>query len=210
MRFREYALQHAESWYLYAREVRGREAGNGSIYFVTGSDKSKSWGIASFSNVPGSFTLTFTPRPIEGTHRDYSFSWEESSLAATNSGPRPIEYFDEARDRPQNQCTFIRGFKVSLSRGLWARLWGRTAGVSTITDVKADNMMSSGSFFPFGWGQSWLGGIFPNSSGQGYRVNKPSEEELSSDPGPDVIVASDFQTQFRVSTAPLASYRTTI
>ncbi|KAJ7800335.1 hypothetical protein B0H13DRAFT_1534572, partial [Mycena leptocephala] len=45
---RRHAAKHAESWYRYVNETRGRELVNGSLYLVTGCEKAKSWGIASF------------------------------------------------------------------------------------------------------------------------------------------------------------------
>ncbi|KAF5369028.1 hypothetical protein D9758_003117 [Tetrapyrgos nigripes] len=47
--FRQYAHRHCESWYRFA-ESRGIEVENGSLYFVTGYDKTSSWENAVFSN----------------------------------------------------------------------------------------------------------------------------------------------------------------
>jgi len=206
-RFREYAVQNAESWYNYVNGPRGREAENGSIYLVTGCDKSKSWGVASFSDVSGSFTLTFIPAS-EGGNDNCGFYWEQASLATTNSGPIPIEYFDSPQDRPQNQCTFIRGFKVSLSEGLWATLLGRTSMATTIVDAKPDDILSRSSFVPFHGGGSWFRGFFSNFGGQGSWGNEHASEGPASDetgtiaPGGDVITTSDFPPTSYVSTTP--------
>ncbi|KAJ7726670.1 hypothetical protein B0H14DRAFT_2183835, partial [Mycena olivaceomarginata] len=43
-----YAVKHAESWYKYARETRGRELGNSSLLLITGCEKARSWGMATF------------------------------------------------------------------------------------------------------------------------------------------------------------------
>ncbi|KAF8199273.1 hypothetical protein K438DRAFT_1524429, partial [Mycena galopus ATCC 62051] len=45
---RQYAAKHAESWYKYANQKRGRGLVNGGLYLVTGWEKAKSWGMASF------------------------------------------------------------------------------------------------------------------------------------------------------------------
>ncbi|KAJ7922296.1 hypothetical protein B0H13DRAFT_2411034, partial [Mycena leptocephala] len=45
---RQYAAKHAESWYKYVNETRGRGLVNGSLYLITGCEKAKSWGMASF------------------------------------------------------------------------------------------------------------------------------------------------------------------
>ncbi|KAJ7708866.1 hypothetical protein B0H17DRAFT_971465, partial [Mycena rosella] len=47
---RQYAAQNAESWYRYINGARGRGLGNGSLYLVTGCEKTQSWGMASFDN----------------------------------------------------------------------------------------------------------------------------------------------------------------
>jgi hypothetical protein len=212
-RFREYAVQNAESWYNYVNGPRGREAENGSVYLITGCDKSKSWGVASFSDVSGSFTLTFIPA-TEGGHDNSVFYWEQASLATTNSGPIPVEYFDGAQDRPQNQCTFIRGFKVSLSEGLWATLFGRTPMATTIVDAKPDDILSRSSFVPFHGGGSWFRGFFSNSGGQGSRGNEQASEGSASDVtgsialAGNVIMTSDFPPTSYVSAIPTTVHLT--
>ncbi|KAJ7707389.1 hypothetical protein B0H17DRAFT_871953, partial [Mycena rosella] len=47
---RQYAAENAENWYRYINCARGRGLANGSLYLVTGSEKSRSWGMASFNN----------------------------------------------------------------------------------------------------------------------------------------------------------------
>ncbi|KAJ7471386.1 hypothetical protein B0H11DRAFT_2433262, partial [Mycena galericulata] len=45
---RRYAAANADSWYKYANGPRGRGLTNGSLYLVTGCEKSRSWGMAAF------------------------------------------------------------------------------------------------------------------------------------------------------------------
>ncbi|KAJ7081759.1 hypothetical protein B0H15DRAFT_749167, partial [Mycena belliarum] len=42
---RQYASKNAESWYRHVNGARGRGLANGSLYLVTGCEKSRSWGI---------------------------------------------------------------------------------------------------------------------------------------------------------------------
>ncbi|KAJ7889645.1 hypothetical protein B0H13DRAFT_1626682, partial [Mycena leptocephala] len=60
---RRYATKHAESWYKYANETRGRGLVNGSLYLVTGCEKAQSWGMATFHDVSlqNEFQLSFRP-----------------------------------------------------------------------------------------------------------------------------------------------------
>lgn len=136
--FQEYASRNAINWYVYANGTRGCQAKNGSIYLVTGCDKGKSWGVAAFSNVTGRdrFSLQFTaPQAMIG-QPDRLYSWQGSSLAKTRAGPMPVDYLEGTHDRAQNQCLFLRGFRVALGRGVWANLLGPT-GISRIEDIKA-------------------------------------------------------------------------
>ncbi|KAF9256485.1 hypothetical protein L218DRAFT_194165 [Marasmius fiardii PR-910] len=48
--FREYAEKNYDSWYRFLHERRGMEVEDGSIYFLTGFDKTDCWEIAVFSN----------------------------------------------------------------------------------------------------------------------------------------------------------------
>jgi hypothetical protein len=199
--FRKYATDNVESWYRFANGTLGREAENGSIYLVTGCDKTKSWGVASFSNVSGNFALNFTASPTEDT-----YSWEEAGFATINSGPVPIEYLHGSQERPSNQCTFIRGFMPSLSPGLWASLWGQTAVVSVIEDSKSDDIFSRSGVVPFGSGGSWFGQLFRSSRSQG---NQDAREESATNEngartrGGDVIMASDILPTSYVRAAPI-------
>ncbi|KAJ7686067.1 hypothetical protein B0H17DRAFT_907284, partial [Mycena rosella] len=58
---RRYASEHAESWYKYINGARGRGLANGSLYLVTGCEKSRSWGMAAFQDVTTepTFQLSF-------------------------------------------------------------------------------------------------------------------------------------------------------
>jgi hypothetical protein len=196
MSFREYAVRNAEAWYKYVNGPRGREAANGSIYLVTGCDKGKSWGVASFCNaaIRESFSLAFTAAAVGGVDAGHTYYWGQSAFATTRAGPMPL---NNICDRAQNQCTFIRGFKISLGEGAWTKLF-RPVEVSKIVDATADDILSKSSFVPFRDGTSWLSGLFYNSGGRSSRGNEQasdspdSEERGSLDPGDGVIVVSDF------------------
>ncbi|KAJ7822057.1 hypothetical protein B0H14DRAFT_2370973 [Mycena olivaceomarginata] len=59
---RRYAARHAESWYKYVNETRGRGLANGSLYLVTGWEKADSWGMASYHNaIPTSIRTQLIP-----------------------------------------------------------------------------------------------------------------------------------------------------
>ncbi|KAJ6574272.1 hypothetical protein B0H19DRAFT_902903, partial [Mycena capillaripes] len=45
---RLHATKHAASWYKYINGPRGRGLANGELYVVTGAEKTRSWGMASY------------------------------------------------------------------------------------------------------------------------------------------------------------------
>ncbi|KAJ7363019.1 hypothetical protein DFH08DRAFT_654935, partial [Mycena albidolilacea] len=46
-----HAVKYAQSWYKYVRETRGCKLQNGSLLLITGCEKARSWGIASFHHL---------------------------------------------------------------------------------------------------------------------------------------------------------------
>ncbi|KZP15418.1 hypothetical protein FIBSPDRAFT_750151, partial [Athelia psychrophila] len=48
---RAYSIENAPSWYTFINGTLGREAPNGSLYVVTGCDKSATWGIATNAEI---------------------------------------------------------------------------------------------------------------------------------------------------------------
>ncbi|KIK60349.1 hypothetical protein GYMLUDRAFT_200447 [Collybiopsis luxurians FD-317 M1] len=104
--FRQYATRNAHRWFTYVEEARGRESEDLSLYIITGSDRSSSFGVASFLNVQDQeFRLRFN---IDD--RSHAHSWSRHHYAESRSGPR----FDPlAADRPVNQNIFLRGFKIN-------------------------------------------------------------------------------------------------
>ncbi|KAJ7646642.1 hypothetical protein FB45DRAFT_998093 [Roridomyces roridus] len=118
---RKYAAEHAESWYKYVNGTRGRELCNGSLLLVTGYEKAKSWGTATFRDVvTGSnehFHLAF--KPTADAASGYKYRWQ-TGPARQKHGDAPL--FDNT---PLNQTTFIHAFTISLGEGIWGRLFGR-------------------------------------------------------------------------------------
>ncbi|KAJ6507861.1 hypothetical protein C8R47DRAFT_966449, partial [Mycena vitilis] len=146
---RRYTAKHAESWYKHVNGTRGRELANGGLYLITGCEKAKSWGIASFHDVSveNEFSLTFGPTvDAEAGHR---YRWQGSHCRHKHADAPPV---DEA---PLNQTTFIHAFAISLSEGLWGKLFGDVE-ICQLTDAPGCSD-KSGRFVPYGsQGSSWL------------------------------------------------------
>jgi hypothetical protein len=121
-RFRHYAIKNALRWYEFVNNTLGREAPNGSLYLVTGCDKSTTWGIASASSASetNSISLRFTAAKTIAAGAMYTYSWQTSCPATVRIGPNTCDN----PNPPQNQCNFLRGFKISIREGPMAAIKG--------------------------------------------------------------------------------------
>ncbi|KAJ7136669.1 hypothetical protein C8R44DRAFT_361021 [Mycena epipterygia] len=160
---RRYAAEHADNWYRYINGVRGRELENGSLYLITGCEKSQSWGIASFQHVADEFSLAFElTTDGDDAAPVLQHCWQRGTPAFTkNSAPMRSNGI-----RPRNQTTFIQGFKIALGLGIWARIFGQSE-VSEFVDFGSNSGNNSGGFVPYSSQNSqfsWTLGIFRGSS----------------------------------------------
>ncbi|KAJ6480786.1 hypothetical protein C8R47DRAFT_1074173 [Mycena vitilis] len=130
---RKYAAKHADTWYKYINGPRGRGLKNGDLYLVTGTEKTCSWGMASYQTVRDQFRLVFRPTAAAGTtynrYRWGGFAGQENPSIRKSHDP-------PAANNPWNQTTFIRGLSISLPTGLWGRLFGEVQTVF-ITDFQS-------------------------------------------------------------------------
>jgi hypothetical protein len=156
---RRYAVRNAESWYKYINETRGRGIANGALYLITGCEKSRSGGMASFQNVaPGAeFQLSFRPTTTADAGFKYRFN---------RGTPTRTKQFDDSVQggHTLNQTTFLHGFSISLGEGIWGKLFGVT--ISEITDSQMQSSRSD--FVPFGLQGSlfsWSLSIFNGGGG---------------------------------------------
>ncbi|KAK0493315.1 hypothetical protein EDD18DRAFT_1464838 [Armillaria luteobubalina] len=103
---RNYALEHAREWYEYINGPNlGREVPNGTLYFVTGCDKTTAWESAAISKPSdlSKFSTEFLVGGLTEGRMASSSSW--STNGWTNSTDAP---------QPENQAVFIRGFTISV------------------------------------------------------------------------------------------------
>ena len=139
--FQEYASRNADNWYKYANGIRGRQARNGSIYLITGCDKSESWGVAAFTNVTRSdgFFLKFATWMTEFGPLRF---WQASSVAKTRTGPITANSTQGTHGRAKNQCLFLRGFRIAMGKGPTADLDAET-NISRIQDIDTDDIFTA-------------------------------------------------------------------
>ncbi|KAL0573105.1 hypothetical protein V5O48_008857 [Marasmius crinis-equi] len=141
--FRQYAMEHAVSWYQFVNECHGREAQNGAVYFITGFDKADCWENAVVNNTSRerSCELKFMPGiGVEGGLRLSQSSIMQSSVSSRCS----------SGDTTKNQSTFIRGFRVTLRHGIWGRLFGAPIVSSIYDSGRKDILGRKGGGPPFG------------------------------------------------------------
>jgi hypothetical protein len=116
-KLRNLALRCGLSWYMYANVNQGRMARNDSLYLVTGCDKANSWGIASWHNEVdhSEISFTFTTSQLADGHFSYTYSREIYSPATVRVSPEPPA-------NNENQCIFLRGFKITIRESVLAKM----------------------------------------------------------------------------------------
>ena len=125
-RFRKYAAANVADWYKFVNGHRGREAENGDVHLVVGSDKTTSWGIATFVNQTQQNSCRLKFCPSEGDSAS-TYTWSENS-GATDVRAGPDSGVSDAlrieSDPPdfqfENQCLFVRTLNITLTDDVWA------------------------------------------------------------------------------------------
>ncbi|KAJ7649897.1 hypothetical protein FB45DRAFT_886302, partial [Roridomyces roridus] len=176
---RNYAAKNAESWYKYVNGTRGRELKNGTLYLVTGWEKSASWGIATFHDVispRNELQLAF--RPTADRSVGHRYRWQTC--------PARHKYADPpgGNDHCLNQTTFIHGFSISLGETFWQRLFG---GISMCSLADSQLLTSPSDFVPFGFQRSVFSWSFDfagssTTGGKSRAEAKVTTSDLSSAP----------------------------
>ncbi len=119
---KEYAIANGADWYTYvnSRDYLAREASNGTLYLVTGCDKTDSWGLAAVGKPSHSRSvrLSFIAAGMAGGVVRGAHTWSSNFSADTRVHPLPSIQYSYPVDR-ENQCIFARGFTISLSHSLF-------------------------------------------------------------------------------------------
>ncbi|KAJ7167828.1 hypothetical protein C8R46DRAFT_1094262 [Mycena filopes] len=122
---RRYVISRAENWYRHGIVHRGRRILNGSLYFVTGTEKTAAWGKATYLQLThGSTCMHLLP-----TDQPNQYYWQHSPASATTE--------TSASDHI-NYCLFLHGFKI----GLGDRTWSNVTGQSRTSLPKHDQNLS--------------------------------------------------------------------
>ncbi|KIK52188.1 hypothetical protein GYMLUDRAFT_50052 [Collybiopsis luxurians FD-317 M1] len=129
-KFYQLAAECAHSWYDFVNGPLARGVRNNSIYLVTGCDKARAWGVASFTDAPAdSVSLDFVPRLTQNGAREYWF--RNCDFAASSSGT--------SHDTNPAGCVFLRGFKVAVRSSQFTRRQSNFQ-VAYISKLEADEL----------------------------------------------------------------------
>ncbi|ESK83813.1 hypothetical protein Moror_13544 [Moniliophthora roreri MCA 2997] len=199
-RFRDYARKHAKQWFQYAEEIRRREFPpdrDPSLYLVTGCEKCSAWGITSFFN-PQPTKLVIIPFNTANVDKGQAggsnvYSWGYDSRCTTKCHPDADDLGWKGSPL-QNQCVFLRGFKVTKKREAEVKVRDITdegAKAEKILDILQSECitnhsasLSSGPHLPSsGWasGSRSSNGQVRDSSGSGSESLWPSGAFLEID-----------------------------
>ncbi|KAJ3511904.1 hypothetical protein NLJ89_g3841 [Agrocybe chaxingu] len=195
-RFREYIAVHAENWYKFVNVPRGREAQNGDVRLVIGSDKTTGWGMATFSSTTeeqSNVRLQFSALGGRGQQSSGPmYTWEHLGSAEARVGPDASENEElgATAARPlRNQCLFMRTLSVTLAEETWKRLRSENfetetgSSSSATTDCQSSNPPTGQSGGSSGMPYS---NIVASSGGRQGSSSLPNDSEPT--PNTNVIV----------------------
>lgn len=134
---------------------------NGSLYLVTGCDKATTWGAAAYSNHSqnGEVNIKFVALEALGTGGSARYRFDTHHAVAWRVAPRP---HPDIGPEKENQCLFIRGFKIAIRQGILAKVFGPAQMFNVIDTRDKDSS--------FGRNLSRRGRI-PFSSQRGHSVS---------------------------------------
>ncbi|KAE9398958.1 hypothetical protein BT96DRAFT_882533 [Gymnopus androsaceus JB14] len=132
--FYDYAVECAQSWYAHVNEPMARGVHNGALYLVTGFDKARAWGVASFIDAnPGTVSLDFVPGALSnvGGHPTYWFSKHNCASASSDAD----NVFGN-----QSGCVFLRGFKIAVRHNPFTNIPKFCSSVKYISDLDVEEL----------------------------------------------------------------------
>ncbi|TRM64883.1 hypothetical protein BD626DRAFT_236973 [Schizophyllum amplum] len=131
---------HGLSWYKYALGDRGWQFNNGELYLITGVDKAALWGALAFRELQRSHSVSFHATAIQqiGLGLRHEYQWHHLTGQSARSGPDARAVLSSDGTPIENQCVFLRGYRIMARDELWRRMSG--------TGIKVVNFTRPGSF----------------------------------------------------------------
>ncbi|KAH9032021.1 hypothetical protein EDB85DRAFT_2114962 [Lactarius pseudohatsudake] len=113
--FRKWILKHIDSWLAFAHEL-GVGIEMEDIVLVTGCHRTKSWTNTVLNEVQTNVQLSLG---VQVGASGASVTWQNSNLQIQGA---TVCYGPNGEDLPENQCIFIRGFRVKRYFGIIPRI----------------------------------------------------------------------------------------
>ncbi|PPQ84962.1 hypothetical protein CVT25_004475 [Psilocybe cyanescens] len=172
----EYAIKYAIPWYQYLNQVKRRGAKNGSLFLVTGCDKSHSWGLAAGTpHRQSTVSFGITLGPVASGTASIRASWRSiggvESRQYPQSGSAITEYM--------NQCVFARGFTIGINQNFFTK---KLVGPARVKPIDS----SSKSFPGIGNDSPFLPSLWRGTSDEQSTSQNPANE-----PGPGDLLDSE-------------------
>ncbi|KAK7030248.1 SCF ubiquitin ligase complex subunit cdc4 [Paramarasmius palmivorus] len=173
--FREYAQTHAANWYQFVNDTLGRDAENGSIYLVTGFDKSDSWENAVFDS-------SYSSQSCSLVFESMGVATGRMKLSRSSILQSSVRHRCSAPNARHNQALFIRGFRISLRQGLSALVRGEVKVASTYKSPAKD-ILGSTPRFSQSRSSSMTQSAGASGSGSGSRGSSNTDAASGDSPG---------------------------
>jgi hypothetical protein len=173
--FRSHAITHGISWYKFANNKLHRRLPNGSLYLITGTDKTNSWMVGAFSGVPSGDQVSLhlsVAGSVEGSN-SFTYSWATSCAPAQRTGPRKdgadrlsqedldaigrddAVFQGDAPDG-RDQCAFLRGYRIMLNRDVTDSGEVRLdTNALPIKDASPEDVSATTNYVPFAGSSKW-------------------------------------------------------
>ncbi|KAK7451048.1 hypothetical protein VKT23_012723 [Stygiomarasmius scandens] len=188
---RDYAMKHAESWYRYLTDQVRMDAYNGSLYVITGYDRTCCYENLSFQSSSQETSISFrfaSPLLPNGDFGRLGFSCSSISDQELRRGASSPEH------HLHNLSPFIRGFKIMLRQGLRLK---STVKVVDVNKASPKDVMFKGQDFrtsPLIPSLN-LGILSRNSSSQSQPLSSLSESASSLQQGSPSSASSNKESE---------------
>jgi hypothetical protein len=137
---RNHAVHHAIGWYQFANAVLGAAIPNGSLYVVTGFDKSSVWGLSSWSKMGGSGSVLLKFSALGASAGgSLGYRWENHHSITPRTGG------DDSGNEHRNQCVFLRGFRITVRSEILSKLLGLKATTTDVPEAKLRKSFFAGN-----------------------------------------------------------------
>ncbi|KAJ7682041.1 hypothetical protein DFH06DRAFT_286032 [Mycena polygramma] len=146
-KIRQHAMSCGPSWYHYAIYKKRRIVINGSLYLITGTEKSDSWGIATVRQLVQGGSCMHLMRGKSHDHNSQCY-WVHSMSHTGEWANYPNDTDFHGR---RNQTLFVHGFKIGLGSQAW-----RTATMGRRSILKNHGLRTSWIARLFSWMPKWL------------------------------------------------------